>query len=238
MKRVALLAVLLVSLPLMAQQRTIKVLVVTGGHNYTTGFYTLFQGYPDVKWDHAQHCGAGEGYGKGMAGKYDVVVLYDMPKEVPEVHQKNLMEFFEAGRGVVVLHHALATMPGWVEFHQAIGGKYLTQPEGSRPASTYQHDVRMRVRVADRSHPITRGISDFEIYDEIYGGIWVADNAQVLLTTDHPSSSRALAWVMPHPRSRVVTIQPGHGEEAFANPSYRKLVIQAIRWSAGAAERR
>ncbi len=237
MKPAALLAVLLLSLPSLAQQRTIKVLVVTGGHNYSTGFYTLFQGYPDVKWDHAQHCAAAEGYVKGMAGKYDVVVLYDMPKDVPEARRKDLMEFFEAGRGVVVLHHALATAPEWAEFHKAIGGKYLTQAEGSRPASTYQHDVRMRVTVADRSHPITRGISDFEIYDEIYGGIWVADDAQVLLATDHPSSSRALAWVMPHRRSRVVTIQPGHGEEAFGNPAYRKLLIQAIRWSAGATER-
>lgn len=233
MRNLLLFGALLVSLPCLAQQRTIRLLVVTGGHDYPTGFYTLFHGYPDLKWSHAVHCSASEGYIRDMAKNFDVVLLYDVQKDAPEARRRNLMEFVQAGRGVVALHHVLASVPAWSQFHELIGGKYLGQPQGDLPPSTYQHDVRMRVKVADRSHPVTSGISDFEIHDEAYGGIWVDPDAHVLLTTDHPASSKELAWVSPNKLSRVVTIQPGHGEEAFANPSYRRLVIQAIRWAAG-----
>lgn len=211
---------------------TIRALVVTGGHAYPTGFYTLFQGYPDLAWDHASHRAPADGYVRDMAKRYDVLVLYDMEKDAPDAQRRNLMDFVRAGGGVVALHHAIASVPGWREFHDLIGGKYLDQSEGDRPASTYQHDVRMRVRVADPGHPITQGITDFELEDEVYGGLWVSPDARVLLTTDHPASTKAIAWVMPNAHARVVTIQPGHGEPAFADASYRKLVIQAIRWAA------
>jgi type 1 glutamine amidotransferase len=167
-----------------------------------------------------------------MAKRYDVLVLYDMEQDAPEAQRRNLLDFVRAGGGVVALHHAIAGAPGWKEFHDLIGGKYLQESEGGRPPSTYQHDVRMRIRVADGGHPVTRGIADFEVEDEVYGGLWVSPNAHVLLTTDHPASTKAVVWVTPNPHARVVTIQPGHGEPAFANASYRRLVIQAIRWAA------
>jgi type 1 glutamine amidotransferase len=215
-----------------AQDAKIRALVVTGGHDYPTGFYTLFLGYPDLVWDHNSHRAPADGYVPDMAKRYDVLVLYDMEKEAPEARRRNLLDFVRAGGGVVALHHAIAGVPGWKEFHDLIGGEYLHASAGGRPASTYQHDVRMRVLVADRNHPVTRDIDDFEVDDEIYGGLWVSPDAHVLLTTDHPASTKALAWVTPNPHARVVTIQPGHGEPAFAHAAYRRLVIQAIRWAA------
>ena len=215
-----------------AREGAIRVLVVTGGHDYPTGFYTLFHGHPDVRWDHRAHRAPADGYGRDMAKRYDVVVLYDMEQDAPETQRRNLMDFVRAGRGVVALHHAIASMPQWKEFHDLIGGKYLQESEAGRPPSTYQHDVRMRIHVADRTHPVTRGIDDFEIEDEVYGGLSLSPDAHVLLTTDHPASTKAVAWVTPNAHARVVTIQPGHGEPAFADASYRRLVIQAIRWAA------
>ncbi|SRR6266540_2454650 len=226
------LCVLAVLLPAGSQHTQISLLVVTGGHDYPTAFYTLFQGYPDVRWDHNVHSAMADGYVRDMARRYDVVVLYDVQKDAPEAQRRNLMEFVEAGGGVVALHHVLASVPPWKAFHDLIGGKYLWSSEGGQPPSTYQYDVRMRVRVADDKHPVTRGIADFDLQDEAYGGLWISPDAHVLLTTDHPANSKAVAWVMPDKRARVVTIQPGHGEEAFATPSYRRLLIQAIRWAA------
>jgi type 1 glutamine amidotransferase len=215
-----------------AQDAKIRVLVVTGGHDYTTGFYTLFQGHPDLRWDHHAHRAPADGYVRDMAKRYDVLVLYDMEKDAPDAQRRNLMDFVQSGGGVVALHHALASMPQWKEFHELIGGKYLDASEAGRPPSTYQHDVRVRIHVADRTHPVTRLLDDFEIEDEVYGGLWVSPDAHVLLTTDHPASTKAIAWVAANANARVVTIQPGHGEPAFADASYRRLVIQAIRWAA------
>ena len=216
-----------------AGPKKISALVVTGGHDYETGFYTLFQGYEDLRWSHAVHRAAAEGYGKDLAKRYDVLLLYDMPQQITEEQKRNLMEFARTGRGIVVLHHALASFQGWAEYRELIGGKYFLKGEGEQRASQYQHDIEMRVRVADQQHPVTRGLSDFEIHDEGYKHIWVSPQARVLLTTEHPQADRALAWISPWKEARVVTILLGHGEEAYANPSFRRLVIQAIRWAAG-----
>lgn len=213
--------------------KPISVLVVTGGHAYTPGFYTLFEGYDDLKWERGMHAKAAEAYGKDMAKKYNVVVLYDMPKEATDQQRQNLMGFVNAGKGVVMLHHAIASFPTWPEYTELVGGKYFEKPEGQHRASEYAHDQDMTIRVADAKHPVTRGVADFDIRDEGYKYMWVSPGAHLLLTTEHPKADRAIAWISPFQRTRVVTILLGHGEEAYANPSYRRLVINAIRWAAG-----
>ena len=52
-----------------------------------------------------------------------------------------------------------------------IGGRFLYQ-EGvvkgvKKPDSGYRHDVKYKV-IKDGKHPITEGIEDFEITDELY----------------------------------------------------------------------
>jgi hypothetical protein len=84
--------------------------------------------------------------------------------------------------------------------------------------------------VADPNHPVTRGLSDFTILDETYGGFEVKPGSHILLTTEEPTSTRNIAWVKEYGRSRVVYIQLGHDHHAYENPNFRKLLAQAIRW--------
>ncbi len=213
--------------------KPISALVVTGGHTFPPGFYTLFAGYDDLKWERGVHAKAAEAYARDMAKKYDVIVMYDMPKEGTEEQRQNLMEFVRAGKGVVVLHHAFCSFQTWPEYTRLAGGRYFEKPEGEHRASEYAHDQDMTIHVADAQHPVTRGVRDFDIHDEGYKYTWVSPDVHLLLTTEHPKADRAIAWISPNKQSRVVTILLGHGEEAFANPNYRRLVINAIRWSAG-----
>ena len=55
--------------------------------------------------------------------------------------------------------------------------------------------------------------------------------------TDSPSSDRAVAWISPYPRSRVVYIQLGHGHTSYYHPVYRALLHNAILWGAGRTPR-
>lgn len=213
-------------------QKPIRLLVVTGGHDYDTGFYTLFQGYDDLKWDHSVHKAAADGYRKDMAAKYDALVLYDMPKEITDEQKQRLLGFLKAGHGVVVLHHAIVSFPGWPEFAQLAGGKYFEKAEGEHGASSYAHDQELKIHVADATHPITRGLRDFVVNDEGYKNLWVSPDAHLLLTTGHPRADRQIAWISSYPGGRVVTILLGHGEGAYSNPNFRRLLIQAIRWAA------
>jgi hypothetical protein len=127
--------------PKQAPKPRIRALVVTGGHACDSTFYTLFEGYPDLAWDHATS--NEQAYGKDLRDEYDVLVLYDMHREISETARKNLREFVESNKGVVVLHHALCEYGDWDWWtREVVGGKYRVKPEGPAPGSTYQHDVR------------------------------------------------------------------------------------------------
>ena len=209
----------------------LRLLVVTGGHDYPTSFYTIFDDPGELQWDHAtsNH----DALRSDLREKYDVLVLYDMSTELSDAEKKNLVDFLESGKGMVVLHHAILDYPGWEWWwREVVGGKYLTKPEQGMPASTYQHDQTIEV-VPVAKHPILAGIKPIRLVDETYKGMWVSPQVTVLLKTDNPTSDPALAWVSPYQKSRVVYIQLGHGEPAHRDAAYRKLVHSAIRWAGG-----
>jgi len=205
-----------------------RLLVVTGGHEHDTSFYTLFDGYNAVCAQPSQFAFRGE-----LRKKYDVLVLYDMMQDLNEVGRKHLQNFVEGGKGLVVLHHAIADYNDWEWWYRDVmGAKYLLKPDLGMPASTYKHDQELQVKVAAK-HAITEGISDFAITDEGYKGMWHSKQNKVLLTVDHPASDAAVAWVSPYAKSRVAVIQLGHDHLAHQNANYRRLVKNAIEWAAG-----
>ena len=211
-----------------ASQAPLRLLVVTGGHDYPTSFYTLFEN-KEFRWDHAtsNH----QAFRSDLRGKYDVLVLYDSSEEISEAEKKNLEDFVRSGVGVVALHHAIVDYPDWEWWwRDVIGGKYLHKPEGGMPPSTFKHDQEISV-VPVGKHPILTGIGPMHINDETYKGMWISPQDHIILKTDNPTSDGPLAWVSPFKESRVVYIQLGHGELAHRNPGYRRLVRNAILWS-------
>ena len=208
----------------------LRVLVVTGGHDFETSFYTVFEGYDDLVWAHATSNQAA--FKSDIRQKFDVLVLYDYSQELDEKGRKNLRDFVESGKGVVVLHHAICDYQDWEWWYkEVVGGKYLLKPEGAMPASTYKHDEELFVKPVIR-HPITDGIGSIHIWDETYKGKWISASNTVLLTTDNPTCDPPVAWISSYPKSRVVYVALGHDGAAFRHPAFRALVRNSILWSA------
>jgi type 1 glutamine amidotransferase len=212
----------------------VKALLITGGHDHETSFYTLFEGDHDLA--RVQVANSGPAFQNDLRGKYDVVIMYDFTRDLDEKGKKNLRDFVESGKGVVVLHHALLNYQKWDWWYQdTVGGSYRLQKEGDRLSSTVKNDQSISATPAAQ-HPVTAGIAPFQIVDETYKRMWMSPSIQPLLTTDNPFSDPVLAWIGPNPKARVVAIQLGHGHTAHGNPSYRALVHNAILWAAGQAE--
>ncbi len=74
------------------------------------------------------------------------------------------------------------------------------------------------------------GISDFTLFDEVYGGFSVHPEVKVLLSTAHPESTAAIAWTKKYGKADIVYIQPGHGKESFEDPNYHQLLRNTIDW--------
>ncbi len=216
----------------LASPTPLRLLVVTGGHDYPTSFYTVFE-QPDLAWDHA--VSNEDAFRQDLRGRYDVLVLYDGSSKISPEAQAHFREFVDAGGGVVVLHHALIDYQDSDWYRDLAGGRYLLDSAGGRPASTYLHDQDMNIHVAT-PHPITRGLSLTRIHDEAYKGMWIAPTDTILLTTDNPHSDGPVAWISANAPARVVYIQLGHGPDAHHDPGYRALVRNAALWVAGRLE--
>ena len=84
----------------------------------------------------------------------------------------------------VFIHHAIAGWPNWEEYGNIIGGRFLYQEGNVRGVkksdSGYRHDIKYKV-IKDGKHPITEGIEDFEITDELYLAEFFEDDINPIL---------------------------------------------------------
>lgn len=223
----------------------VKVLIVTGGHGFAKEpFLQVFKENAKITFTHVEHAKTDATvYDRSDLLDHDVVVLYDMPQTITDAQKATFLSLFNKGVGLVVLHHALVSYQQWPDYERIIGGRY-PEPDASKPGKVteqvgWQHDVDVPVVIVAKDHPITAGLKDFTLHDEIYWGFRVQPGVTPLITTPHPKSGKPLAWARTEGKSRVVYLQLGHGPSAFTNANYRQLVAQSILWvakrSAGAA---
>jgi len=214
----------------------VRVLLITGGHNFDRKtFDALMQSLPGVAVNEVKHPDALTMFRPENRASYDVVLFYDMPEAISEQEKKDFSDCVKAGKGIVVLHHAYCSYQNWPEYKNIIGGRYYEKPwtdsNGvTHPASAYKHNVKFRVKVTDKKHPVTKGITDFDILDETYANGAVNPGVHILLATDEPTSTPSLAWTNRYGKSKIVTILLGHDKEAWTNPNFVKLLGQAIMW--------
>ena len=209
----------------------VRALLITGGHDHEASFYSLFDGYKDL--GRVPVSSSDIAFQSDLRGKYDVLIMYDFSRDLNETSRKNLRDFVEGSKGIVVLHHALLNYQKWPWWYEdVVGGSYRLQREGDNPTSSYKGDQRIFVAPGEK-HPITAALEPFQALDETYKNMWLSPRVRPLLITDNPNSDRLLAWIGPCATSRVVAIQLGHGPAIFSNPEYRTLVHNAILWSAG-----
>jgi hypothetical protein len=164
---------------------------------------------------------------------FDVQVLIDQ-LDWPENARQNAQKAVEAGRGFVVIHQALGDNQDWAWWRQEVvgGALVLNDIQETRKTSITPATV-LDVRPAAK-HPILRDIGPMRLAgEEAYRGMWLSPRITPLLETTNSASDRTVAWIGPHPKARVVSIQPGAARDTHRNPEFRKLVRNAILWSAG-----
>lgn len=220
-----------------ASAAPLKVAVLTGGHPFTEKpFLALFEGHEGIEFTQIPLKDESEIFEDISAWPYDVVVLYNMSQKISEKRQQNFLALLDRGVGVVALHHAIAAYSEWPEFSKIIGVRYflkeVTENGTTYPISQYDHDMDIPVHIADPDNPVTKGLKDFTVHDEVYRGYRLEPDNHYILTTDHPKSQKEIGWTRTYRKSKVCFIQMGHGDSIFADPSYRRLLDQSIRWTA------
>ncbi|HUT33545.1 MAG TPA: ThuA domain-containing protein [Planctomycetota bacterium] len=221
------------------EAKKIRILIVTGGHGFDQkAFLGMFEGQDDLAATHApqrDHCESLEDISQWP---YDVIVQYHLAQNITEKRKANFLALMAKGVGVLTLHHALSAFQGWADYRTVIGGRSYLRPTVVNgvtfPQTTDKPGLTYTAHIEDADHPITRGLKDFTIEkDEPYHHYVVDAGSHALLTTDCPASDKAIGWVHACRKARTVYMQPGHTGATFQNPSYRALLLRAIRWAAG-----
>jgi len=212
-------------------QAPLRVLIITGGHDHEAAFYALFDGYEDIGWPAVTDSTLA--FKQDIRAKYDVLVFYNFTRDLDDNGKKNLRDFVESGKGILVLHHGILNFQKWPWWYEeVVGGLYRLETRDGIPNSTVKFGEEHWITAAGK-HPITDGITPFRVTDETYKGLFISTNIQPLLLTDNPTSDRTVGWVGPCTTSKVVFIQLGHDHTPFRHPSYRALVHNSILWTAG-----
>jgi len=215
----------------------LKVVVLTGGHGFSEKpFFEMFESLPGIEFTHVSLKDSSEIFEDVSDWPYDGIVMYNMTQKISEKRRKNFLKLLDDGVGLVVLHHAIAAFSEWPEFFKISGVRYYlkdTEVDGvMHERCKWKEGVDIPVHIEDSDHPVTRGIKDFTVHDEVYMGSSFQSDNHVLLTTTHPLSDKTIGWARTYGNANVCFVQLGHGASIFADPNYRKLMGQAIKWTA------
>ncbi len=206
--------------------KKLRLLVVAGGHGYKVPqFRAIFKNYPDIECTFVEEKQGGEAFEDISKWPYDAVLLYNYMKKPTDKQFANFLALTDRGVGLVILHHAIYGYRPRPEFRKIVGVTSWLSGEHSF--------VTMKMHVEDPKHPLTRGLADFSVHDETYIGAKLDPGDHVLLTTDEPKNSKAVAWVHTYRKSPVCYFQLGHAESAYTNPGFIAFLGRAIHWAAG-----
>jgi len=249
-----------------------NIIVITRGHPFERDPFFEMIDSTGFAWSHIEHPAAQDFIISKSLKNYKAIVFYDMPginfETAPpkptffnpsDEFKNSFINILKEGIGCVFIHHAIAGWPNWEEYGNIIGGRFLYQ-EGivkgiKKPDSGYRHDVKYKV-IKDGKHPITDGIEDFEITDELYLAEFFEDEINPILRSNyeftdknfysaaralegemfsnrdwsHKEGSNIVGWTKKYENSSIAYLQFGDGPSVYKNKNFRKLIKQSINW--------
>jgi hypothetical protein len=143
----------------------VKVAVVTGGHSYEVpSFHKLFRDLEGVD-AYIQHIDDFCSSPQKIRDSYHVAMFYIMMPRIPKdeglpwysgKQMTALSHLGETEQGIFVLHHAILAYQDWETWREIVGIK-------DRKLTSFHIGEKLNVKVAKADHPITKGMSDWEM---------------------------------------------------------------------------
>jgi type 1 glutamine amidotransferase len=162
-------------------------------------------------------------------GRYDVILLtrFNRGPTITGQAKENLLEFVKKGKGFYVQHLASASFSEWDEFGKLCGRKWVMGTSGHGPRGVFGAKVV-------KEHPITKGMKDFKIFDELYAKLQGDSSIEVLVSADSDWSKNTepLVFTRSYGKGRCVHNAFGHDHKAILHPSMQQLIRNGVEWAA------
>jgi len=172
----------------------------------------------------------------GTFARYEVIVSNwsawpDPDRQWGEETERAFLEFVRNGGGFALFHAASATFDDWSEFQQLIGASYTKGTTGHGRIHAF------KVTIVDRDHPVTRGINDFWITDELWHRMGMRPTAHVLATaysaehTGGTGNDELAAVCTTFGDGRCFNFVLGHDVAAMRSLGWKMLMLRGTEWA-------
>jgi type 1 glutamine amidotransferase len=146
--------------------------------------------------------------------------------------RRQVEEMLRQGIGITAVHWGTgAETPEGGPWLQTLGGWFNAEGDGFSKYLVQSSQVQQ----TDRSHPVCRGWSDFDLREEYYFKLCFLPEARPLMTTVVEGKAYPVGWVYERPNShggRSFGFVGGHFHENFGIKAFRQAVVNGILWTA------
>ncbi|MBN1852795.1 MAG: ThuA domain-containing protein [Pirellulales bacterium] len=162
---------------------------------------------------------------------YDVVVLHFGYWDAPDPSDQAkaaLLNYVKNGKGLVSLHFACSSFQNWDEYNALLARVWKKDIGGHGPRGKFT------VNIKNPNHPITSGLSDFEMDDELYSKLSGSAPIEVLATaySDWSKQVEPIIFLHSYGKGTVVQNVLGHDIQARENDSYKALLCRCVEFAA------
>ncbi len=151
--------------------------------------------------------------------KSDNISSADSELWVTDEVQQSFVDYVEKGGGLLVIHSGTA---GYLEkpvIRGLMGGAFTTHPE--------QCPVTIEPKPG---HPITGGCTPFTVIDEHYFMKFDDWGAELFLTTTSEDGTMPGGWTRTQGNGRVCVLTPAHNLQLTPQPTFQRLLMNALSW--------
>jgi len=135
---------------------------------------------------------------------------------------------------MMMTHFTCGAMREWPEFVELAGRIWFGDV---CPPDRGQHDPfrTFEVVIADREHPITKTMENFEVPDELYTCLTGETPIHVIATarSSRDGKDYPMAFVLEIGKGRVFQTVLGHDTRCYETPGVQTLMQRACLWTAG-----
>ena len=151
---------------------------------------------------------------------YDCLMIYANWTRISPDQEQALLDFVAHGGGFVPLHCASYCFLNSPKYIELVGGQFKTHGTGVFQETIVKGD-----------HPVMKGLSPIESWDETYVHTRHNTNRVVLAERRDDQGAEPYTWVRESGQGRVFYTAWGHDERTWSNAGFLALVENGIRWA-------
>ena len=154
-----------------------------------------------------------------LAG-YDCLLIYANHTKISQEQEKAVLDFVHGGGGLAPIHCASYCFLNSPKYIELVGGQFKSHETGV-----------FKDTIVNPEHPVIKGISAIESWDETYVHSHHNTNRIVLAERRDEKGAEPYTWVRESGRGRVFYTAWGHDQRTWSNAMFQQLLENGVRWA-------